>query len=42
VSEHDYSFFGIRPGMTQRSSCAPDDKLVLVIDAVVTEQPPLP
>lgn len=38
VSDHDYAFLGIKPGKTQIDVKA-DDRLVLVIEAVVTEQP---
>lgn len=38
ITEHDYAFFGLRPGTTQIELRA-DNRLVLVIDAVVTEQP---
>lgn len=38
VSDHDYAFLGITPGKTQIDVKA-DGKLVLVIDAVVLDQP---
>jgi hypothetical protein len=41
ISDHDYAFFGHRAGTTQIELRA-DDKLVLIVDAVVTEQPPAP
>jgi hypothetical protein len=41
VSEHDYAFFGLRPGVTQVELRA-DGKVVLIVDAVVTAQPPQP
>jgi hypothetical protein len=41
VSDHDYAFLGLRPGITQVEIRAEGD-LVLIIDAVVTAQPDLP
>jgi hypothetical protein len=41
ISDHDYAFFGRRAGTTQIELRA-DNELVLVVDAVVTEQPPAP
>jgi hypothetical protein len=41
VSEHDYAFFGLRPGSTEVEMTA-DGKVVLIITAVVTEQPAPP
>jgi hypothetical protein len=41
ISDHDYAFFGLRAGTTQVELRA-DNKLVLVLDAVVTDQPPAP
>jgi len=38
VSEYDYAFIGLRPGVTQIELRA-DGDLVLVVDAVVTAQP---
>lgn len=39
VSDRDYAFLGVRPGKTQVEIKA-DDQVVLVIDALVTEQSP--
>lgn len=39
VSEHDYAFFGLRPGVTEVEMTA-GGKVVLIVTAVVTEQTP--
>jgi hypothetical protein len=39
VSEHDYAFFGLRPGVTEVEMTA-GGKVVLILTAVVTEQTP--
>jgi hypothetical protein len=39
VSEHDYAFFGIRAGTTEVKLKA-DGKVVMIVTAVVTDQPP--
>lgn len=41
VSAHDYAFFGLRPGTTEVKMSA-GGKVVLIVTAVVTDQPPLP
>lgn len=41
VSPGDYAFLGLRPGQTEVEVRA-DGHLVLILAAVVTEQPPLP
>lgn len=41
VSDSDYAFFGLRPGTTDIEIRAAG-KLVLIITAIVTAQPPLP
>ena len=41
VSPSDYAFFGLSPGSTDVELTA-DGKVVLIVTAVVTEQPSLP
>jgi len=41
VTDSDYAFLGLRPGITQVELRA-DGDLVLIVDAVVTEQPAAP
>lgn len=41
VNPGDYAFLGLRPGQTEIEVTA-DGHLVLILTAVVTEQPPLP
>ena len=41
VSANDYAFFGLAPGTTDVELTA-DGKVVLIVTAVVTEQPSLP
>ncbi len=38
VSDHDYAFLGLRPGVTAIELRA-DGKVVLILDAIVQEQP---